>query len=120
MKQTSHDSCDRFLVNADSVRAAKRHLDQTRERLFELTETFRILGDPTRLKIILVLKEQELCVCDLASILDVTRSAVSHQLRQLKNLRLVKFRRDGKVTHYSLKDSHIAILVETAMEHIHE
>jgi len=112
-------ACDVVLVDEQKVRTVEKKL-ATNQHLFELSETFKLLSDPTRLKIILALKEEELCVCDLAVLLGVTRSAVSHQLRQLKNLRLVKHRRAGKIAYYSLDDFHIAELIEAATEHIHE
>ncbi|MFQ5649551.1 MAG: ArsR/SmtB family transcription factor [bacterium] len=113
------DSCDVFYVDRQKVKAVEQKLAAS-VRLYELTETFKVLGDPTRLKIILALKEGELCVCDLATLLGVTRSAVSHQLRLLKNLRLVRLRRDGKISYYSLQDTHISDLINIALEHLHE
>ena len=113
------DACDVFLIDEKKVKAVEKKL-AANSTVYQLTETFKLLGDPTRLKIILALNEEELCVCDLATLLGVTRSAISHQLRLLKNLRLVKFRRDGKISYYSLDDSHINELITAAMEHIHE
>lgn len=117
---TDYDSCDVFYVDEQKVKSVERKLAATNGHLFDLTETFKLLGDPTRLKILLALKEEELCGCDLAVLLGVTRSAVSHQLRLLRNLRLVKPRREGKMTYYSLDDTHISSLIEAAMEHTHE
>ncbi|MFQ5823758.1 MAG: ArsR/SmtB family transcription factor [bacterium] len=114
-----NSSCDVFFVDEEKVKAVRKKL-AANGHIYELTETFKLLSDPTRLKIILALKEQELCVCDLATLLGVSRSAVSHQLRLLKNLRLVKFRREGKIAYYSLDDTHISKLIVAAMEHIHE
>jgi ArsR family transcriptional regulator len=90
------------------------------ETIHDLAETFKVLGDPTRLKIIYLLSQQELCVCTLASILQVTDSVVSHQLRNLRNLRLVKFRKDGQMTYYSLDDHHIKNLFSEGLEHVRE
>lgn len=115
----NNPTCDVFFVDEEKVRAVSKKL-ATDGHIYELTETFKLLGDPTRLKIILALKADELCVCDLATLLGVSRSAISHQLRLLKNLRLVKFRRQGKIAYYSLDDTHISELIESAMEHIHE
>ncbi|MFQ5865270.1 MAG: ArsR/SmtB family transcription factor [bacterium] len=114
-----HTVCEAIFVDEKKVKAVEKKL-ATDGHIFQLTETFKLLGDPTRLKIILALKEEELCVCDLASLLGVSRSAISHQLRLLKNLRLVAFRREGKATYYSLDDTHISELIEAAMEHLHE
>ncbi len=112
-------TCDILFVDKNKVRAVRKKL-LANGYLYDLTETFKVLGDPTRLKIILALNETEMCGCDLAALLGVTRSAISHQLRLLKNLRLVKFRREGKIAYYSLDDSHISALIEAAMEHIRE
>ena len=113
------ETCDVFYVDEEKVRSVAAKLAANGD-LLHLTETFKLLGDPTRLKIILALKEEELCVCDLASLLGVTRSAVSHQLRLLKTWRLVKLRREGKVAYYSLDDTHIAEIINAAMEHMQE
>ena len=85
-----------------------------------LAETFRALGDPTRVKILLALSEEELCVCDLASLLGTTKSAVSHQLRILRNMRLVKYRKDGRMVYYSLDDQHIENLFAEGLRHVEE
>ena len=112
-------SCDIFYVDEKKVKSVEKKLERNKH-YFQLTEVFKLLSDPTRLKIILALKEEELCVCDLATLLRVSRSAISHQLRPLKNLRLVKYRRDGKITYYSLADTHISDLLTVAIEHIQE
>lgn len=88
--------------------------------LNELSDVFSILSDTTRLKIVLALIETELCVCDIAGFLGMTKSAVSHHLRLMRNLRLVRFRRDGKMTYYSLDDHHIENLLKQATNHIEE
>ncbi len=90
------------------------------EDLFEVAELFKAFGDPTRAKIICALSESELCVSDIAELLEMNQSAVSHQLRMLKQVRLVKTRRDGKVRYYSLADEHIQQLFSLAFEHIME
>jgi len=91
-----------------------------KDTLDDLAETFKVLGDPTRLKIIHLLSKQELCVCALASILMVTDSVISHQLRTLRNLRLVKFRKDGQMTYYTLDDDHIKNLFNQGLAHVNE
>jgi len=85
-----------------------------------LAETFKVLGDPTRIKIAFALSREELCVCDLASLLGVSPSAVSHSLRALRQLRLVRFRREGKIAYYSLDDDHLRQLLDLGFEHVEE
>ncbi|MEK6569932.1 MAG: metalloregulator ArsR/SmtB family transcription factor [Bacteroidota bacterium] len=115
----SKDVCETEYVHEDRVRSARKaiHDDDT---LLGMAETFGVLSDPTRLKIVLALLKEELCVCDIAALLKVTDSAISHQLRLLKNLRLVKYRRDGKMAYYSLEDKHIEDLIRVAIRHISE
>lgn len=84
----------------------------------ELAETFKILADPTRIKILHALSKRELCVCDIAAVVKMGQSAVSHQLRLLRGSRLVKYRRDGKMVWYSLDDEHISSLLSQGIEHI--
>ena len=88
--------------------------------LFEIAEVFKVFGDTTRMKIISALLEAELCVGDIAEITNSTQSAISHQLRVLKQAKLVKFRKDGKTVYYSLDDEHITTLYEIAKKHIEE
>ena len=88
--------------------------------ILHLADTFKNLGDFTRLKILLTLAEAELCVCDLSASIGVSVSAISHQLRLLKNLRLVKYRKEGKMVYYSLDDEHIRSIVGEARKHIEE
>ena len=97
-----------------------------RERLLDdesaaaLAETFKVLGDPTRVRILDALARAEVAVCDLAAMLDVTQSAVSHQLRLLRSMRLVRSRRDGRHIYYALDDDHIARLFKQGLEHVQE
>ena len=88
--------------------------------LYDLAELFKIFGDSTRIKLLYALYESELCVCDLADVLGLTQSAVSHQLRLLKSSKLVKFRREGKTVFYSLADDHVIHILAQGMEHILE
>ena len=90
------------------------------DELQKLAEFFRVFGDSTRIRILYALSQSELCVCDIASLLEMGQSAISHQLRILKQMRLVKFRRDGKSVLYSLTDSHIQTILAQGMEHIEE
>src|SRR3989304_2809443 len=86
----------------------------------DLAETFKILGDSTRIKILFALSKAELSVCDLAHLLRVSTSAVSHQLRLLRNMKLVKFRKEGKMAYYSLDDAHIETLFTEGLRHVEE
>ena len=90
------------------------------ESLYDLAELFKLFGDSTRVQILYALLESELCVCDLASLIGVTQSAVSHQLRILKAGKLVKCRRDGKTVYYSLDDDHVSRILSQGMEHVTE
>lgn len=86
----------------------------------EMSELFKVFGDPTRLKILYILFEKEVCVCDIAELLGMQQSAISHQLRVLKQTNLVKYRRDGKTIYYSLSDNHVKTIFAMAKEHIEE
>mgnify|MGYP003521463927 FL=1 len=90
------------------------------EKIQNLADFYKVFGDVTRVKILCVLFQSELCVCDLAEVLEMTQSAVSHQLRVLKQAKLVKNRRDGKIVYYSLADAHIQSILNQGMEHIVE
>jgi ArsR family transcriptional regulator len=90
------------------------------EAVAALAETFRVLGDPTRLRIAFALSREELCVCDLAALLGVSQSVVSHSLRALRQMRLVRYRKDGKVAYYALDDEHIASLLGEGFRHVEE
>ena len=90
------------------------------DTLYDLTELFRIFGDSTRVRILYVLFESEMCVCDIAQLLGMTQSAISHQLRALKNARLVKSRREGKTVFYSLADDHVKTIINQGLEHVCE
>ena len=90
------------------------------QTLSDLAELFKIFGDATRIRILLVLFQSEVCVYDLAKLLNMTQSAISHQLRLLKQARLVKSRREGKIVFYSLADSHVRTMLDQGMEHIRE
>ncbi|MBR1393229.1 MAG: winged helix-turn-helix transcriptional regulator [Ruminococcus sp.] len=90
------------------------------EQLYDLAELFKVFGDTTRIKILYALLEAELCVGDLADYLNLTQTACSHQLRVLKNNKLVRFRREGKAVFYSLSDDHVKAILEKGMEHVEE
>lgn len=102
-----------------SIQSALKSI-QDKDTITHLTETFKILGDPTRLKIVMALTKEELCVFDIAQVLSVSESAVSHQLRILRTLRLVRQRKEGKLVFYILDDEHIEDLVRVAIRHYTE
>lgn len=106
-------------VHPDAVERVRKLLPRD-ETLYDLAELFKIFGDSTRVKILYALLESELCVCDIAKLMDVSQSAVSHQLRVLKASKLVKFRREGKAIFYSLADDHVVSILSQGMEHIEE
>ncbi len=111
--------CDYIHVHEQTVKQVLEVMP-TGDTLVNLAEFFRVFGDSTRIRILYALSQSELCVCDIASLLGMGQSAISHQLRILKQMRLVKFRRDGKSVLYSLADSHIQTILAQGMEHIGE
>ena len=119
MKNDKIEICKETVVNYEKVEAVKNELPSTRE-IADLSEIFKVLGDPTRLKIVLALAKEELCVCDLATLVNLSVSAISHQLRLLRNLRLVKYRKSGKMVYYLLDDDHIESIINQALIHIRE
>lgn len=94
--------------------------DENTDILYKLADLFKVFGDPTRIRILNALSQTELCVQDIADRLSMTQSAISHQLRILKQSELVKFRRDGKTIYYSLADDHVATIMAQGMEHVCE
>ncbi|MFQ5801084.1 MAG: ArsR/SmtB family transcription factor [Candidatus Hydrothermarchaeales archaeon] len=113
------DVCEVFYVDEEKVKKVRDNLIDS-ETAIGLAEIFKVLGDPTRVKLLHALSAEELCVCDVASLLGMTESAISHQLRVLRNLKLVKFRKEGKMVYYSLADEHIKKLLEMGVEHAEE
>jgi ArsR family transcriptional regulator len=113
------ESCNCTVIHEDVIREVSDKIPQE-ETLYDLSELFKVFGDSTRIKIICALFEAEMCVCDIAALLRMTQSAVSHQLRVLKNARLVKPRRDGKVIYYSLDDEHVKNIFNEGLGHIME
>ncbi len=111
--------CDFTIVHRDVVEKVRRAMPGE-EKLYDLAEFFKVFGDSTRIKIIWALVEEEMCVCDIAFLLNMTHSAISHQLRVLKQARLVKPRREGKNIFYSLDDQHIGAIFKQGLEHINE
>ena len=113
------DGCEFRVIHMDRVGLARESAIPGAE-LDRLVSTYKVLGDCTRLKIVMALRDVEMCVCDLAAFLGISASAVSHQLRRLKDLALVKSRRDGQVIYYSLDDDHVAGLLNLGIEHVRE
>lgn len=110
---------DFLAVHEDVVKRVKEKQPDD-EYLYELADLFKVFGDTTRIKILYALFESELCVGDIAQILGLSQSAVSHQLRVLKDSKLIKFRREGKVIFYSLDDDHVRTIMSMGMEHVEE
>lgn len=119
MMENKVESCSCNIIHKDVVKEVKDKLPQE-EILYDLAELFKVFGDSTRIKIICSLFESEMCVCDLSALLNISQSAISHQLRVLKSARLVKFRRAGKVIYYSLDDEHIKQIFDAGLHHITE
>ncbi|SEF39774.1 ArsR family transcriptional regulator [Caloramator fervidus] len=113
------EKCSCTVVHEDVVNKVKELMPKE-EVLYDVAELFKVLGDTTRIKIICALFESEMCVCDLAAVLSMSQSAVSHQLRVLKAARLVKYRKEGKVVYYSLDDDHVKMIFDLGLLHINE
>lgn len=113
------EKCSCNIIHNDIVEKVKKTLPKD-EILYDLAEFFKVFGDSTRIKIICALFESEMCVCDLAALLNVSQSAISHQLKTLKSARLVKYRRDGKVIYYSLDDEHVKHVFDEGLRHVTE
>ncbi len=111
--------CEIEFVNAEKV-ARVAGVMKSGAAIGLLAETFKALGDPTRIRIAFALSREELCVCDLANLLTVSQSAVSHSLRVLRQLKLVKFRKEGKIAYYTLDDEHIEHLLDEGFRHVEE
>jgi len=118
-KRDELDRCDCTVIHEHVVNAVKMKMPPE-EDLYDLAELFKVFGDSTRIRILWALSESEMCVCDIAVLLNMTQSAISHQLRVLKQAKLVKNRRDGKVVFYSLDDDHVEHIFEEGLVHINE
>jgi DNA-binding transcriptional ArsR family regulator len=118
-KLIEEDGCQIRVVHLERVEQARRESISVRE-LERLSLTYSVLGDPNRLKIVMALRNVEMCVCDLAAFTGLSESAVSHQLRRLKDLTLVKKRRAGQIIYYALDDGHVATLLDIGLEHVRE
>lgn len=113
------ETCSCTTIHDDIIQKVRAVMPQE-ETLYDLAELYKAFGDTTRIKILCALFEAEMCVCDIAALLNMTQSAISHQLRVLKQSRLVKHRKDGKVVYYSLDDSHIKSIFDQGLLHISE
>ncbi len=115
----SNERCDCNVIHEDVVNQVRDRMPQE-ESLYDLAELFKVFGDSTRVKILWALNEAEMCVCDIAVLLNMTQSAISHQLRVLRQATLVKNRREGKVVYYSLDDDHVKHIFDQGFIHINE
>jgi len=113
------ESCNCSIIHEDIVDAARKSMP-AEETLYDLAELFKVFGDTTRIKILCALFKSEMCVCDISALLGMNQSAISHQLRVLKQARLVKYRKDGKVVYYSLDDEHVKQIFDQGLVHINE
>lgn len=119
MKRTGVDCCEQVFVHEELVEKVNKEMPEE-EELYDLAELFKVFGDSTRIRILFVLFEAEVCVCDLAEVLHMTQSAVSHQLKILKQAKLVRARREGKSVFYALADDHVRTIIAQGREHIEE
>lgn len=117
MTKKQSDVCDLFCYNKSRVNALKRSM-LPEDKVRKLTDIFKVLGDGTRAKILLTLSKGEFCVCDIVHVLGLSLSAVSHQLRLLRNLGLVKYRNEGRMVFYTLDNEHIMKLIQEGIRHI--
>jgi len=118
-KKDSLERCDCEVIHEEVVNQVKGRMPKE-ETLYDLAELFKVFGDTTRIKILWALDEAEMCVCDIAALLNMTQSAISHQLRVLKQAKLVKNRKEGKVVYYSLDDEHVRQIFDQGLTHINE
>lgn len=113
------EKCELTLIHEDNVKKAINELPDD-ELIADLSDMFKIFGDQTRMKILMALESGELCVCDIAAVMNMSQSAISHQLRVLKQSNIVKTRREGKVVYYSISDDHVKEIFDIAMVHVQE
>lgn len=119
MPKNQAPHCGYMHLHEDVIRRVNQEMPEE-ETLFDLAELFKVFGDSTRIRILYVLFQSEMCVCDIAQLLGMTQSAISHQLQTLKKSKLVKYRRQGKTVFYSLADAHVRTIIGQGMEHITE
>jgi ArsR family transcriptional regulator, lead/cadmium/zinc/bismuth-responsive transcriptional repressor len=118
-KDDKIEICNCNVIHEDKVNKVNKYMIED-DLLLEAAELLKVFSDKTRIKIINALSISEMCVCDLANVLDMTQSAISHQLRVLKRERLVKYRKEGKVVYYCLDDGHVKKILDIALEHVKE
>ena len=119
MAEYEIECCETTEVHEELLKVVQEKMPEE-ERLYDLAELFKVFGDSTRIRILFVLFEAEVCVCDLAEALNMTQSAVSHQLRILKACKLVRFRQEGRMVFYALDDDHVRSMLALGLEHIAE
>ncbi|AGX42769.1 ArsR/SmtB family transcription factor [Clostridium saccharobutylicum] len=119
MENNNIDTCNCTMIHEDIISKVRECIPQE-ETLYDLADLFKVLGDSTRIKVLCALFQAEMCVCDIAALLGMTQSAISHQLRVLKQARLVKYKREGKVVYYSLDDDHVKRIFDQGLIHISE
>jgi len=117
--ETNEETCLQNVIHQEVIEKVQQTIPQD-DSLSQVAELFKVLGDRTRTRILHALFEAEMCVCDLAYLLGMTQSSISHQLRVLKQAKLVKNRKEGKVVYYSLADHHVIHIFEQAFEHVNE
>lgn len=115
--KSSEELCNCNIIHEDVVKKIEASMPQE-EKLYDLAELFKVFGDTTRIKILYTLFKEEMCVCDIAALLGMTQSAISHQLRVLKSASLVKYRKEGKVVYYTLDDDHVKNIFDQGFDHI--
>jgi DNA-binding transcriptional ArsR family regulator len=113
------ESCDCNIIHEEVIAMVRKTMPDE-ELLLDLSDLFKVFGDSTRVKIICALLRSEMCVCDIAALLGMSKSAISHQLRTLRQTRLVKYRREGKVVYYSLEDEHVGNIFDQGLTHVSE
>ncbi|PKM94270.1 MAG: transcriptional regulator [Firmicutes bacterium HGW-Firmicutes-1] len=119
VRKNEIEKCNCNVIHEDVVRNVRNKMP-SEENLYDLADLFKVFGDTTRIQILSGLAESEMCVCDIAVLLNMTQSAISHQLKVLKDARLVKYRKDGKIVYYSLDDDHVNNIFKEGFTHINE
>ncbi|MDD2262595.1 MAG: metalloregulator ArsR/SmtB family transcription factor [Clostridia bacterium] len=114
-----NDNCEYIHVHEETVKVVRKNMS-TEDKLYKLSDLYKVFGDKTRVKILMALSSAELCVCDIATLLEMTQSAISHQLKLLRSSHLVKYRKEGKSAFYSLADDHVRTIINQGLEHIEE
>lgn len=119
MEKEKIEKCEYTVIHSDIVDKVRKEMPED-ETLYDLAEIFKVFGDITRIKILYSLFKNEMCVCDIVQLIGTTQSAISHQLRVLKQVKLVKYRKEGKIVYYSLDDEHVKSIFNEGLKHIKE